>query len=139
VRGLLAPDPARTAAPGAEPLDADTLFAVRAQRARVDELTGAAASRWPALSRREREVVQLAALGLENPAIAEALRVTPNTAKTYIQRALERLGARNRAEVTLAYLAATGRLLPEPDPPAVPYPRRAGQPATRRRQAEATR
>lgn len=137
--GLLAPDSARTVAPDAEPLDADARLAVRAQRARVDELTGEAASRWPTLSRREREVVQLAALGMGNPAIAAALGLARNTAKTYMQRALERLGARNRAEATLAYLAATGRLLPEPDPPAVPYPRRAGQPATRRRQAGVTR
>jgi DNA-binding NarL/FixJ family response regulator len=37
-------------------------------------------------------------MGETNPEIATALGLTRNTVKTYLQRALEKLGARNRIE-----------------------------------------
>ncbi|WP_199429912.1 response regulator [Qaidamihabitans albus] len=50
------------------------------------------------LTRREYEVLRLAAQGRTNPEIAEATGLTRNTVKTYLQSALHKLGARNRVE-----------------------------------------
>ncbi len=50
------------------------------------------------LTRREYEILRRVAMGETNPEIATALGLTRNTVKTYLQRALEKLGARNRIE-----------------------------------------
>jgi DNA-binding NarL/FixJ family response regulator len=50
------------------------------------------------LTRREYEILRRVAMGETNPEIGEALGLTRNTVKTYLQRALEKLGARNRVE-----------------------------------------
>lgn len=50
------------------------------------------------MTRREFEVVRLLATGMTNPEIAEELDLTRNTVKTYVQCALQKLGARNRVE-----------------------------------------
>jgi DNA-binding NarL/FixJ family response regulator len=50
------------------------------------------------LTRREYEILRHVAMGQTNPEIADALGLTRNTVKTYLQRALEKLGARNRVE-----------------------------------------
>jgi DNA-binding NarL/FixJ family response regulator len=50
------------------------------------------------LTRRECEVLRLAAEGKTNPEIAESTDLTRNTIKTYLQSALHKLGARNRVE-----------------------------------------
>lgn len=50
------------------------------------------------VTRREYEVLRLAATGLTNAEIAGCLEVTPNTVKTYLQDAMRKLGARNRVE-----------------------------------------
>jgi two-component system, NarL family, nitrate/nitrite response regulator NarL len=50
------------------------------------------------LTRREYEILRHVAMGETNPEIAGALGLTRNTVKTYLQRALEKLGARNRVE-----------------------------------------
>lgn len=50
------------------------------------------------LTRREYDVLRLAAQGRTNPEIAEALGLTRNTVKTYLQAALHKLGARNRVD-----------------------------------------
>jgi DNA-binding NarL/FixJ family response regulator len=56
------------------------------------------------LTAREREVVQLVALGLSNSEIAERLVVTRATAKTHVSRAMMKLQARDRAQlVVFAY------------------------------------
>ncbi|MET7934117.1 response regulator transcription factor [Streptomyces sp. NPDC005322] len=50
------------------------------------------------LTRREYEILRRVAMGETNPEIADALGLTRNTVKTYLQRTLEKLGARNRVE-----------------------------------------
>ncbi|MEV1146302.1 response regulator transcription factor [Micromonospora sp. NPDC049799] len=56
------------------------------------------------LTEREREVVTLVATGLSNEQIAERLVVSPLTAKTHVNRAMAKLGARDRAQlVVIAY------------------------------------
>ena len=66
---------------------------VRTPRDGLEELTG-----------REREVMALAARGLNNVEIGESLTVTPATAKTHVSRAMMKLRARDRAQlVAFAY------------------------------------
>ncbi|MGA2471337.1 MAG: response regulator transcription factor [Solirubrobacteraceae bacterium] len=63
-----------------------------------------------ALTGREREVVTLVGAGLSNAEIAEQLTVSPATAKTHVNRAMMKLGARDRAQlVVLAYEAGLVR------------------------------
>jgi DNA-binding NarL/FixJ family response regulator len=50
------------------------------------------------LTRREYDILRRVAMGETNPEIARALGLSRNTVKTYLQRALEKLGARNRVE-----------------------------------------
>ncbi|WP_326583370.1 response regulator transcription factor [Streptomyces sp. NBC_00487] len=67
---------------------------------------GAAArsERLSALTSREREVLGQVAGGLSNDEIAELLEVSPLTVKTHVNRAMAKLGARDRAQlVVFAY------------------------------------
>ncbi|MEU0934221.1 response regulator transcription factor [Embleya sp. NPDC005971] len=74
---------------------------VVAQPAAADPRT---ARRLELLTPREREVTTLTALGLSNNDIAARLHVTPLTAKTHVNRAMTKLGARDRAQlVVIAY------------------------------------
>ncbi len=50
------------------------------------------------LTRREYEILRRVAMGETNPEIAEALHLSRNTVKTYLQSALHKLGARNRVD-----------------------------------------
>jgi DNA-binding NarL/FixJ family response regulator len=54
------------------------------------------------LSTREREVLDHLVAGRSVPAIAALLHISPSTAKTYVSRVYEKLGARNRAEAVMA-------------------------------------
>ncbi|MGC3863012.1 response regulator [Micromonospora chersina] len=68
-----------------------------------------------ALTEREREVLTLVATGLSNEQIAQRLVVSPLTAKTHVNRAMAKLGARDRAQlVVFAYQTGLVRA----DPPA---------------------
>ncbi|MHC3473308.1 response regulator [Streptomyces sp. 7R007] len=53
------------------------------------------------LSEREREVLALVARGLNNTEIAEALTLSPLTAKTHVSRIMGKLGARDRAQLVM--------------------------------------
>jgi DNA-binding NarL/FixJ family response regulator len=70
------------------------------------------------LTDREREILVLVAHGLSNDEIAARLFLSPLTAKTHVNRAMSKLGVRDRAQlVVLAYqngLVAPGDRLPSP-------------------------
>ncbi|MDW6062825.1 response regulator transcription factor [Streptomyces sp. NPDC000941] len=55
-----------------------------------------------ALSERERQVLTLVARGLNNAEIAEALGLSPLTAKTHVSRIMGKLDARDRAQLVIA-------------------------------------
>lgn len=67
-------------------------------------LDGAVPERLRALTDRERELVALVATGLSNDDIAERLRLATLTVKTHVNRAMTKVGARDRAQlVVIAY------------------------------------
>jgi DNA-binding NarL/FixJ family response regulator len=68
-----------------------------------------------ALTNREREVVALVAAGLSNDEIAAHLVLSPATAKTHVNRAMVKLGARDRAQ--LVVIAYQSGLVRHPIPP----------------------
>jgi DNA-binding NarL/FixJ family response regulator len=62
------------------------------------------------LTDREREVLGLVAAGLTNDEIAKHLVLSPATAKTHVNRAMVKLGARDRAQlVVIAYQSGLAR------------------------------
>jgi DNA-binding NarL/FixJ family response regulator len=73
-------------------------FSARPQRTPPDN------SRLAQLTDREREVMALVARGLTNNEIGARLFMSPATAKTHVNRAMTKIGARDRAQlVVLAY------------------------------------
>jgi DNA-binding NarL/FixJ family response regulator len=65
---------------------------------------------------REQEVLTLIATGLSNTEITEHLHLSPATVKTHIARLLDKLGARDRAQLVItAY--ETGLVSPAPKQP----------------------
>jgi DNA-binding NarL/FixJ family response regulator len=54
-----------------------------------------------ALSAREAEVLDLLHSGLSIPAMALRMYISPSTAKTYVSRLYEKLGAANRAQALM--------------------------------------
>ena len=77
------------------------------------------------LSARERQVLDLLLAGHSVPSMAGRLHISPSTAKTYVARLYEKLGARNRAEAVMSAfrlgLAPQGAV-PAPRPPVVSIP-----------------
>jgi DNA-binding NarL/FixJ family response regulator len=71
----------------------------------------AATAGMEALTNREREVVALVAHGLSNDEIADALVLSPATAKTHVSRAMIKLGARDRAQLAV-FAYQTGLVTP---------------------------
>ena len=60
------------------------------------------------LTDREREVLREVGLGRSNAEISLELRITPDTARTYVSRILAKLHARDRSQlVVLAYETGT--------------------------------
>jgi DNA-binding NarL/FixJ family response regulator len=57
-----------------------------------------------ALSGRESEVLELLYSGMSIPAIAVRMYISPSTAKTYVSRLYEKLGAANRAQALMIAL-----------------------------------
>lgn len=71
----------------------------------------------PTLSPREAEVLALLQDGLSVPAIAAALYVSLSTAKTYVARLYDKLGANNRAQALMTSVQL-GLVTPVPARPA---------------------
>ncbi|MER7419791.1 LuxR C-terminal-related transcriptional regulator [Micromonospora peucetia] len=65
----------------------------------------------PALTDRERQVSELAAAGMDTPAIARALTISARTAENHLHRAYSKLGIHRRHELARA-LAEDGFVLP---------------------------
>ena len=68
--------------------------------------------RLAALTDREREILSLVAAGMTNDEIAARLVLSPATAKTHVNRAMVKLGARDRAQ--LAVIAYSSGLVRPP-------------------------
>jgi DNA-binding NarL/FixJ family response regulator len=69
-----------------------------------EHVSASTAERLTVLTDREREVLTLVAEGMSNDEIAQHLVVSPSTAKTHVNRAMAKLGARDRAQlVVIAY------------------------------------
>ena len=66
----------------------------RHSRREVDQARAAAT-----LSKREREIVRLIALGETGPEIAAELRISHDTVRTHVRNAMTKLGARSRAHL----------------------------------------
>jgi len=85
---------------------ASALLIGRFVEQRVPEVDAALLDRFDALTPRERDTVLAAAGGLNNGRIAAELFVSPYTVKTHINRAMMKLGARDRAQlVSFVYRA----------------------------------
>jgi DNA-binding NarL/FixJ family response regulator len=95
-----------------------TLLSPRATRALVTRvitpaaLDPRAAEALATLTSREREIAGLATRGLTNEEIAEQLVISPFTVKTHINRAMAKLGARDRAALVITLYAGGVELPP---------------------------
>jgi len=87
-----------------------SLLAPAVTRRVIDEFTRRsdtapiAPERLDVLTGRERDAVRLAAEGLTNDQIATELIISPLTAKTHLNRAMGKLGARDRAQLVIVAL-----------------------------------
>lgn len=87
----------------------EALLSPRATAAVIAQVAAATATNGPAivpglldrLTERERDVVALVAHGLSNDEIATRLVVSSLTAKTHVNRAMTKLGARDRAQLVV--------------------------------------
>jgi DNA-binding NarL/FixJ family response regulator len=79
------------------------------------------------LSRREREVLRLLRDGLSIPAIALAMFISQSTAKTYVARLYDKLGAASRAQALMTAMHYGLIDYRQEAPSPVPFPRRAGR------------
>ena len=98
----------------------DALLSPAATRALIERMTRTAPvnldpSALDPLTDREREMTALAAHGLSNDEIAKRAYLSPLTVKTHLNRAMTKVGARDRAQlVVLAY--QTGLVRPGDKP-----------------------
>jgi DNA-binding NarL/FixJ family response regulator len=82
------------------------------------------------LSRREWEVLRLLGDGLSIPAIALTMFISQSTAKTYVARLYDKLGAANRAQALMSAMHYGLIHYKEEAPSPVPFARRAGRAAS---------
>ena len=85
------------------------------------------------LSPREKQVLNLLHEGLSIPAIAAHMYISVSTAKTYVARLYEKLGATNRAQALMAALHYGMISYQQDMVPPIPPPRRRTQSAAGRR------
>lgn len=76
---------------------------LQAGHQRICELIPADSKR-PRLSSREKEILSWAAKGKSNTVIAEILDISPDTVATYMRRAFDKLGSRDRVGATIRAL-----------------------------------
>jgi two-component system nitrate/nitrite response regulator NarL len=79
---------------------------------RVKAAIAAAKTAGPALTAREREILQLLAEGLSLEAIAEQLFLSPETVRTHTRNARRKLGARTRTEAVVAAMRTSQIRMP---------------------------
>ncbi|MEU1194273.1 response regulator transcription factor [Streptomyces sp. NPDC005859] len=95
-------DAIRTVAAGESLLSPGPTSRLIARFLRTPNTSTASAVGGPSeLSERERQVLALVARGLNNPEIADALGLSPLTAKTHVSRIMGKLGARDRAQLVI--------------------------------------
>lgn len=88
----------------------DALLSATATRRLIDRYVAPVASTVPGtvpaelsqLTEREVEVLLLVGKGLSNDEIAEALVISPHTAKTHVNRVMTKLDAHDRAQLVIA-------------------------------------
>ncbi len=108
----------RTVAGGQSLLDPAVTRRVIDEFTRRDGPEPIAPERLEVLTDRERDAVRLAAHGLTNDEIAAELIISPLTAKTHLNRAMSKLGARDRAQlVIVAYETGLARIGQRASPP----------------------
>lgn len=87
--------------------EGNSLLAPAVTKRVVEEFAGRAGpvpiepERLEVLTERERDAVRLAARGLTNAEIGAELIISPLTAKTHLNRAMTKLGARDRAQLVV--------------------------------------
>jgi DNA-binding NarL/FixJ family response regulator len=105
----LAADEARTAYAAFQELGASRAMDVAAGLLReLGAATGGRPRAAGELTAREREVLELIAMGMSNARIAQTLVISEKTAGHHVSRILRKLGVRNRTEAA-AYAARAGR------------------------------
>jgi DNA-binding NarL/FixJ family response regulator len=67
----------------------------------VDSAETPPPSQLDTLTRREREVLELAARGIENKVIATELSISQDTVKSHLKKVYRKLHVRNRTEAAL--------------------------------------
>jgi DNA-binding NarL/FixJ family response regulator len=101
----------RAVAGGQGLLDPAVTRRVIDELARRDAPAPVSPERLDVLTGRERDAVRLAARGLTNDQIAAEMVISPLTAKTHLNRAMAKVGARDRAQlVILAYETGLARV-----------------------------
>ena len=68
------------------------------EEARMGEGSSSGEQKAPALSKREREILQKVADGATTRQVATDLGISPHTVKTHLERIFEKLGANDRAQ-----------------------------------------
>lgn len=86
----------------------ETAFSAEQRRIEQDRRQAADREKLAALTDREREVLQLVARGLHAKEIARELGISPRTVEVHKARVMDKLGARNVAEL-VRLAVATGR------------------------------
>ena len=87
----------------------DAAYALEKSRLEREKTLHADAARLGRLTAREREVLELAALGLHAKEIAGKLGISARTVEVHKTRIMEKLGVRNIAELVRFAVAAAGR------------------------------